>query len=84
VVGSRPQLIDKDHRKLTMGEAEIDTGVGVSSICRRSARATCCLENAEIDRRNVADCLGATVDEEALAAELLVNDQRHKMKDLPL
>jgi len=84
VGGIRPQLIDKDHRKLMMGEAKIDTGVGAIFNMTPSPGATCCLENAEIDMRKVADYLGASVDEEAFAADLLVNDKRHEMEDLPM
>ena len=68
VGGIRPQLIDKDHRRLMMGEAKIDTGVGAVFNMTPSPGATCCLENAEIDMRKVAEHLGATVDEDALYA----------------
>lgn len=84
VGGIRPQLIDKDHRKLMMGEAKIDTGVGAIFNMTPSPGATCCLENAEVDMRKVAEFLGATVDEDAFAADLLVNDQRHVAEDLPM
>jgi malate dehydrogenase (quinone) len=84
VGGIRPQLIDKDHRKLMMGEAKIDTGVGAIFNMTPSPGATCCLENAEVDMRKIAGFLGATVDEEAFAADLLVNDQRHVEEDLPM
>lgn len=83
VGGIRPQLIDKDNRKLMMGEAKIDTGVGAIFNMTPSPGATCCLENAEVDMRSVAEFLGATVDEERFAQDLLVNDQRHEGKDLP-
>ncbi|WP_078121513.1 FAD-dependent oxidoreductase [Thiosocius teredinicola] len=83
VGGIRPQLIDKDNRKLMMGEAKIDTGVGAIFNMTPSPGATCCLENAEVDMRSVAEFLGATVDEEQFAKDLLVNDQRHEGKDLP-
>jgi malate dehydrogenase (quinone) len=84
VGGIRPQLIDKDHRKLMMGEAKIDTGVGAIFNMTPSPGATCCLENAEVDMRKVAEYLGAVVDEEAFARDLLVNDQRHEVDDLPM
>jgi malate dehydrogenase (quinone) len=84
VGGIRPQLIDKDHRKLMMGEAKIDTGVGAIFNMTPSPGATCCLENAEVDMRKVAGFLGARVDEERFAADLLVNDQRHVEEDLPM
>ncbi len=84
VGGIRPQLIDKDHRTLMMGEAKIDTGVGAIFNMTPSPGATCCLENAEVDMRKVAEYLGANVDEAAFAADLLVDDQRHAMEDLPV
>ena len=83
VGGIRPQLIDKDHRKLMMGEAKIDTGVGAIFNMTPSPGATCCLENAEVDMRAVAEFLGATVDEERFAKDLLIDDERHKNSDLP-
>jgi len=83
VGGIRPQLIDKDHRKLMMGEAKIDTGVGAVFNMTPSPGATCCLENAEVDMRKVAEFLGANVDEEAFARDLLGGDRRHESSDLP-
>ena len=83
VGGIRPQLIDKDHRKLMMGEAKIDTEVGAIFNMTPSPGATCCLENAEVDMRSVAEFLGATVDEERFKKDLLINDERHQGSDLP-
>jgi len=83
VGGIRPQLIDKDHRRLMMGEAKIDTGVGAIFNMTPSPGATCCLENAEVDMRAVAQFLGADVDEQGFARDLLVDDQRHASADLP-
>ncbi|MCB1722160.1 MAG: FAD-dependent oxidoreductase [Gammaproteobacteria bacterium] len=83
VGGIRPQLIDKDNRKLMMGEAKIDTGVGAVFNMTPSPGATCCLENAEVDMRKIAGYLGARVDEEGFARELLVDDKRHEVEDLP-
>lgn len=83
VGGIRPQLIDKDHRKLMMGEAKIDTGIGAIFNMTPSPGATCCLENAEVDMRAVAGFLGAQVDEQRLAVDLLVDDRRHEGTDLP-
>ncbi|MCG6968063.1 MAG: FAD-dependent oxidoreductase [Chromatiaceae bacterium] len=83
VGGIRPQLIDKDHRKLMMGEAKIDTGIGAIFNMTPSPGATCCLENAEVDMRAVAGFLGAAVDEDRFAQDLLIGDQRHATEDLP-
>lgn len=71
VGGIRPQLIDKQNRRLLMGEAKIDTGVGAIFNMTPSPGATCCLENAEIDMRKVAGFLGAWIDEQAFARDLL-------------
>ena len=84
VGGIRPQLIDKDHRKLMMGEAKIDTGVGAIFNMTPSPGATCCLENAEVDMRKVAEFLGAMVHEGPFAADLLGSDHRHAIEDLPM
>ena len=83
VGGIRPQLIDKDHRRLMMGEAKIDTGIGAIFNMTPSPGATCCLENAEVDMRSVAGFLGARVDEDAFARDLLIGDHRHDSADLP-
>lgn len=83
VGGIRPQLIDKENRRLMMGEAKIDTGVGAVFNMTPSPGATCCLENAEVDMRKVAGFLGARVDEKAFANDLLVNDRQHAVEDLP-
>jgi malate dehydrogenase (quinone) len=83
VGGIRPQLIDKEHRRLMMGEAKIDTGVGAIFNMTPSPGATCCLENAEVDMRAVAAFLGATINEERFERELLMGDHRHVLADLP-
>lgn len=84
VGGIRPQLIDKEHRRLMMGEAKIDTGIGAIFNMTPSPGATCCLENAEVDMRAAATFLGATVDEERFARDLLAGDRRHVVSDLPV
>jgi len=84
VGGIRPQLIHKDKRELMMGEAKIDTGVGAIFNMTPSPGATCCLENAEVDMRSVAEFLGATIDEARFAADLLKGDTQHHAEDLPV
>ncbi len=84
VGGIRPQLIHKDKRQLMMGEAKIDTGVGAIFNMTPSPGATCCLENAEVDMRSVAGFLGANIDEERFAADLLKGDTQHQAEDLPV
>jgi len=82
VGGIRPQLIDKDHCKLLMGEAKIDTGIGGIFNMTPSPGGTSCLENAEIDLRNIARHLGARIDEEAFQRDLLGDDHQHSADDL--
>jgi len=84
VGGVRPQLIDKENRKLLMGEAKIDTGLGAIFNMTPSPGATCCLENAEVDLRAVAKFLDAKVDDEAFADDLLAGDSQHAENDLPM
>ena len=81
VGGIRPQLIDKDHQKLLMGEAKIDTGIGAIFNMTPSPGGTSCLENAEIDLRIIVDHLGASIDEGAFKKDLLHEDHRHTGND---
>jgi len=71
VGGIRPQLIDKEHCKLLMGEAKIDTGIGGIFNMTPSPGGTSCIENAETDMRTIARHLGANIDENALHRDLL-------------
>ena len=64
-----------------MGEAKIDTGTGSIFNMTPSPGGTSCLENAEIDIRTIATHIGATIDEEALKKDLLVDDYRHSADD---
>lgn len=81
VGGIRPQLIDKDHQKLLMGEAKIDTGIGAIFNMTPSPGGTSCLENAEIDLRTIVKHLGANIDEVAFKQDLLGEDHRHTDTD---
>jgi len=82
VGGIRPQLIDKNYCKLLMGEAKINTGIGGIFNMTPSPGGTSCIENAEIDMRTVAKHLGASIDEDALQKDLLVDDHQHNADDL--
>ncbi|VAW72154.1 Malate:quinone oxidoreductase, partial [hydrothermal vent metagenome] len=82
VGGIRPQLIDKNRCALLMGEAKIDSGIGAIFNMTPSPGGTSCIENAEIDMRTVVKHLGATIDEEALQTDLLVDDHQHIEDDL--
>ena len=77
VGGIRPQLIDKINRKLLMGEAKIDTGIGAIFNMTPSPGGTSCLENAELDLRVITKHLDATIDEDAFKRDLLVDDAEH-------
>ncbi|MCW8854954.1 MAG: FAD-dependent oxidoreductase [Gammaproteobacteria bacterium] len=81
VGGIRPQLIDKDHRKLLLGEAKIDTGIGAIFNMTPSPGGTSCLENAELDLRVIVKFLDATINEEAFKNDLLGDDEKHTDKD---
>ena len=81
VGGIRPQLIDKDHQKLLLGEAKIDTGIGAIFNMTPSPGGTSCLENAEIDLRTIVKHLGATIDEAAFKQDLLGEDHSHTDTD---
>jgi len=81
VGGIRPQLIDKDHCKLLMGEAKIDTGIGGIFNMTPSPGGTSCIENAEIDMRTIVKHLSATIDEAALQKDLLGDDVQHNADD---
>ncbi len=81
VGGIRPQLIDKDHQRLLLGEAKIDTGVGAIFNMTPSPGGTSCLENAEIDLRTIVQHLGADIDQDAFKRDLLGWDQSHTGKD---
>ncbi|HEX5637194.1 MAG TPA: FAD-dependent oxidoreductase [Gammaproteobacteria bacterium] len=81
VGGIRPQLIDKDKRKLLLGEAKIDTGIGAIFNMTPSPGGTSCIENAEIDLRAIVKFLDATIDEDAFKRDLLGDDKQHTDQD---
>lgn len=68
--GVRPQVIDKNQRKLMLGEASINTGEGIIFNMTPSPGATSCLGNAERDLRYVVQYLGKTFDEKRFNDEL--------------
>ena len=81
VGGIRPQLIDKEHQKLLMGEAKIDTGIGAIFNMTPSPGGTSCLENAELDLRAIARYLDASIDDAGIQQDLLGEDTRHSNRD---
>jgi len=70
VGGLRPQLIDRNTKRLLMGEAKINPGNGVIFNMTPSPGATSCLDNAEQDLRSVTRHLGTVFDEDRFRAEL--------------
>lgn len=82
VGGIRPQLIDKNNCQLLMGEAKIDSKIGAIFNMTPSPGGTSCIENAEIDMRNIVKHLAAKIDEEAFKKDLLVDDHQHNADDL--
>lgn len=68
--GLRPQVIDKVNKKLLLGEAKIETDVGVIFNMTPSPGATSCLGNAEVDARRICSYLGQTFDEKRFRDEL--------------
>ncbi len=81
VGGIRPQLIDKDNGELLMGEAKINAGNGSIFNMTPSPGGTSCIENAELDMRTIVEHLGASIDEEAMQKDLLVDDHQHNTED---
>jgi len=68
--GIRPVMIDKQARKLKLGEAKINTGNGIIFNMTPSPGATSCLQNAEQDARSIVELLGNVLDEQRLENEL--------------
>jgi len=70
VGGVRPVMIDKENRKLLMGEAKINPGNGIIFNMTPSPGATSCLQNAEQDLKILVEQLGCDFDEDKLNKEL--------------
>jgi malate dehydrogenase (quinone) len=70
VGGLRPQLIDRQRKRLLMGEAKINPGNGIIFNMTPSPGATSCLDNAEQDLRSVTQHLGAKFDADRFSHEL--------------
>jgi len=68
--GVRPVMIDKQNRKLHLGEAQINTGKGIIFNMTPSPGATSCLGNGEKDLRIIVDHLKCSFDEAALEHDL--------------
>ncbi len=68
--GIRPVMIDKNNRKLHLGEAKISPGNGIIFNMTPSPGATSCLQNGEQDMHIIADHLQCHIDEAAIKRDL--------------
>jgi malate dehydrogenase (quinone) len=68
--GVRPQLIDRQQRRLLLGEARIATDGPITFNVTPSPGGTDCLGNAEVDLRAIVARLGCGFREDRLQAEL--------------
>jgi malate dehydrogenase (quinone) len=68
--GVRPQLIDKQARRLMLGEARIEAIPGLTFNVTPSPGGTCCLGNALRDLEEIVNRLGCRFDRERLEREL--------------
>jgi malate dehydrogenase (quinone) len=73
--GVRPQLIDKEQRKLLLGEVSIPARPGLVFNVTPSPGGTCCLGNAWRDAEAVAAHLAVPLDGALLERELLGHGQ---------
>ena len=68
--GVRPQVLNKDEKKLMLGEASLSEGNGIIFNMTPSPGATSCLGNAERDIKVVCDYLKLDFDTEQFLADL--------------
>ncbi|KAL8424465.1 hypothetical protein Efla_005021 [Eimeria flavescens] len=69
--GVRPQLIDKNQKKLLLGEGKIMTGKNIIFNITPSPGGTTCLGTAETDVKEICKQLGGKLDEAAFKKVLL-------------
>ena len=74
--GVRPQLIDRQNRRLMLGEVCIPARPGLSFNVTPSPGGTCCLGNAERDALAIRDHLGCHFDHARLVRELVAEHAR--------
>lgn len=72
--GVRPQVLDKKQKKLMLGEASINPGVGIIFNMTPSPGATSCLGNAQRDTKYICEFLNKKFDEDKFNEELVDND----------
>jgi malate dehydrogenase (quinone) len=68
--GVRPQVLDKEKEKLMLGEASINSGIGVIFNMTPSPGATSCLGNAERDMNIIVKHLGLEYDEKRFLEDM--------------
>lgn len=69
--GVRPQVLNKDERKLMLGEASLSEGNGIIFNMTPSPGATSCLGNAQRDIKVVCDYLNLEFNEDQFNADLV-------------
>ncbi|MGB5793721.1 FAD-dependent oxidoreductase [Poseidonibacter sp.] len=69
--GVRPQVLNKDEKKLMLGEASLSEGNGIIFNMTPSPGATSCLGNAQRDIKVVCDYLNLDFNEEQFNADLV-------------
>ncbi|XP_026190125.1 uncharacterized protein LOC34617845 [Cyclospora cayetanensis] len=69
--GVRPQLIDKEQKKLLLGEGKIMTGENIIFNITPSPGGTTCLGTAQTDLKEIVKQLGAEFNEKAFNKTLL-------------
>ncbi|MCI5968809.1 FAD-dependent oxidoreductase [Helicobacter sp.] len=68
--GIRPQVLDKNLKKLVLGEKKIKSGKGITFNMTPSPGATSCMRNALIDMLEIAEYLNAQVKMDRIKTEL--------------
>lgn len=68
--GVRPQVINKQTKRLELGEARIKTADGIAFNMTPSPGATSCFETARIDMQDIGEYLGIKIDWDKFTSEL--------------
>ena len=67
----RPQVINKQTKRLELGEGRITTQDGIVFNMTPSPGATSCFETARLDLKQICEFLGKNFDEQKFNDELL-------------
>ena len=68
--GIRPQVLDKQAKKLVLGERKIKSGKGITFNMTPSPGATSCMRNALIDMLEITEYLNANIKMDRIKTEL--------------